>query len=149
MELRPLAAADVPDVVRLWHATKRATYGFLHTERGRTLDDDDVFFRAQIVSRCAIWLAVEHDRIAGFVALVFSYVDRLYVATEAQRRGVGAALFAKAQQLSPAGLELHTHVKNHAARAFYERQHCKAVRFGISPPPENEPDVEYHWRPAR
>jgi hypothetical protein len=23
----------------------------------------------------------------------------------------------------------------------------RAVRFGVSPPPESEPDVEYHWTP--
>jgi anthranilate synthase len=24
--------------------------------------------------------------------------------------------------------------------------HVPAVKFGVSPPPESEPDVEYHWR---
>jgi ribosomal protein S18 acetylase RimI-like enzyme len=148
MEVIRLDAADIPGVVALWHATKRATYGFLVTERGRTMDEDDAFFRAHILDRCAIWLAVADGEILGFLAIAGSYLDRLYVAPGAQRRGVGAALFAKACALSPTGLELHTHVKNHAARAFYERQGCTAVRFGTSPAPENEPDVEYHWRPS-
>src|SRR5687767_7326134 len=53
------------------------------------------------------------------------------------------------QSASPDGLALHTHQENHAARAFYEKHGFRAVKFGISPPPENAPDVEYHWRPGR
>ena len=37
------------------------------------------------------------------------------------------------------------------ARAFYERRGFRAVAFGRSPAPENEPDVKYAWpvTPAR
>jgi ribosomal protein S18 acetylase RimI-like enzyme len=60
---------------------------------------------------------------------------------------VGLALLETAQTLSPVGLELHTHIENHTARSFYEKHGFRVVRFGMSPPPENEPDVEYAWRP--
>jgi ribosomal protein S18 acetylase RimI-like enzyme len=56
-------------------------------------------------------------------------------------------LLAHACSLSPQGLELHTHQQNTGARRFYERHGFAAVRFGLSPPPESAPDVEYHWRP--
>lgn len=56
-------------------------------------------------------------------------------------------MLAHALKRSPAGLELHTHVKNATARSFYEKRGFVAVRYGMSPPPENEPDVEYQWRP--
>jgi len=148
VELRLLTQADHAAVVRLWHAAKQDAYGFLATERGRTLDNDDLVLRQHILPRCAIWLAVDGDEPLGFLALAGSYVDRLYVAPAAQRRGVGAALFAQARVLSPCGLELHTHQENAGARAFYERQGCVAVSFGVSTPPESAPDVEYHWRPA-
>ena len=72
----------------------------------------------------------------------------MYVRPGAQRGGVGRALLAKARQLSPTGLELHTHQHNDRARRFYETHGFRAVAFGMSPAPENEPDVEYHWRPA-
>jgi len=147
MDLRRLAAADVSSVVQLWHATKRATSDLLASERDRTLDQDDAFFRAHILACCEIWIAVADGALLGFLATAGSYLDRLYVAPGAQRRGVGAALFTQARTLSPTGIELHTHVKNHAARAFYEHQGCVPVHFGTSPAPENEPDVEYHWRP--
>jgi ribosomal protein S18 acetylase RimI-like enzyme len=76
-----------------------------------------------------------------------SYVDRLYVLPSFQRVGIGTTLIGHAEDLSPNGLELHPHQKNRVARDFYEKQGFKAVRFGVSPAPENEPDVEYHWRP--
>ena len=150
MQVRPLRsddAAEIDALVRVWNATKRDTYDFIPQERDRTIEDDAAFFRAHILPRCAIWIAVADGAVLGFLALAESYVDRLYVHPDAQRRGVGAALLAKAIELSPAGIELHTHQKNGKARAFYEKHGLVAVRFGISAPPESEPDVEYHWRP--
>ena len=72
----------------------------------------------------------------------------LHVRPDRQRRGIGAALLQQAKALSPAGVQLHTHQQNTQARAFYEKHGFRAVAFGISPPPESEPDVEYHWTPA-
>ena len=83
----------------------------------------------------------------AFLAMRSSYIDRLYVDPARQRRGWGTRLLEHARALSPRGLELHTHVENHVARALYEKHGFVAVRFGVSPPPESAPDVEYHWRP--
>jgi GNAT superfamily N-acetyltransferase len=148
VEIRPFAARDLEPVVRVWHDAKRAAYGFLPQEQARTLADDRAFFAARIAPACALWLAAEGAALRGFLALVGSYVDRLYVAPAAQRTGIGTALLRHAIALSPAGIELHTHQRNAPARAFYAKHGLRAVRFGVSPPPESEPDVEYHWRPA-
>jgi ribosomal protein S18 acetylase RimI-like enzyme len=147
MEIRSLAETDVDAVIRVWTETKRDTYDFIERERHYTDADDEAFFRGHILPRCAIWVAVADGDVLGFVALVGTYLDRLYVRPAAQRRGVGSALLARAIEVSPDGLELHTHVENFKARAFYEKMGFVAVRFGISPPPESLPDVEYQWRP--
>jgi ribosomal protein S18 acetylase RimI-like enzyme len=60
---------------------------------------------------------------------------------------VGTALLDKAKELTPAGLTLFTHQRNARARTFYERRGFRAVAFGVSPPPESEPDVKYAWDP--
>jgi len=145
--VRPLAENELEAVVRVWNETKRDTYDFIPIERDRSIEEDRGFFLERIAQSCSIWVAVDGVRIAGFMALRESYVDRLYVRPVAQRKGVGGALLRRAIELSPEGIELHTHVKNTKARAFYEKNGMRAVRFGISPPPESEPDVEYHWRP--
>ncbi len=148
MKVRPGQTADLEAVLRVWHDTKRATYAFIPQERDRSLDEDRAFFRAHIVPRCALSVAIDGQTLVGFLALDGSYVDRLYVHPDAQKRGVGSALLARAIAFSPDGLSLHTHQRNFGARAFYQKQGFRAVRFGISPPPESEPDVEYRWRPG-
>jgi len=147
IEIRAFESSQLEAVVRLWNTTKRDTYDFIPQEQDRTVDEDRAFFSEAIAPRCALWVATDGSAIVGFLGLRESYVDRLYVHPDAQRAGVGEALLRHAIALSPAGIELHTHVKNTKARAFYEKQGMVAVKFGVSPPPESEPDVEYHWRP--
>jgi GNAT superfamily N-acetyltransferase len=143
-----MTAPDLDEVIELWHTTKKAAYPYLPLEQDRTLEQNSTFFRETLMPRCDVWVAEMAGGLPGFVALKGSYVDRLYVLPSAQRTGIGTALLRHAMALSPAGLELHTHQKNIAARTFYEKHGFVAVRFDISPPPESEPDVEYHWRPS-
>jgi len=74
------------------------------------------------------------------------FIDQLYVHPDYQNRGIGKALLDWARQLSPEHVWLYTLQINLNARAFYEKNGFIAENFGISPPPESEPDVEYHWR---
>jgi ribosomal protein S18 acetylase RimI-like enzyme len=145
--VRRMVESDSRAVVELWHHTKRDAYPYLPLEQGRSLEEDSEFFHQKLLPRFDIWVAEREGRLVGFLAICGSYIDRLYVFTEAQRRGIGTALLRHAMNLSPGGLELHTHEKNLGARRFYEKHGFRAVRFGKSPLPENEPDVEYHWRP--
>jgi ribosomal protein S18 acetylase RimI-like enzyme len=147
LRIRLMADADVEAVVRVWHASGLAAYPFIERWQRFTLELARSVFRGEIASTCEIWVAEAADEIVGYLALRGSYVDRLYVSPQQQRRGIGTALLQFAMQRSPAGLELHTHQKNTPARIFYERHGFVPVKYGFSPPPENEPDVEYHWRP--
>ena len=104
-------------------------------------------FHNIIRANCAIWVGTLNEYIVAYLAMHGSYIDRLYVDPCEWRQGWGTRLINLAKQLSPHGLELHTHQENHAARALYERHGFTAVKFGISLPPESAPEVEYHWRP--
>ncbi len=147
MKIRPLTSKDVSETVALWYETLKGTYHFLASAQELTLDDAKRHFREAIEPGAALWVVVEGGEILGYLAQRGSYMDRLYVKMSAQRRGVGLALLRKAQELSPSGIELHTHQENVNARRFYEKHRFRAVKFGESPPPESAPDVEYHWRP--
>jgi len=147
MLIRPMTPGDFDGVIDTWRESKRVVYTFLPLEQMRSREDDELFFRERISTHCDLWLAEVAGEVVAFMAIDGSYIDRLYVHAGHLRRGIGTALMLKAKALSPAGLELHTNQKNVAACAFYERHGFRAVKFGISPPPENEPDVEYHWRP--
>lgn len=121
-----------------------ATYTFLDLH---TAAEDRVFFEETILHDNEIWVAAKKKEILGYLAIRGDYIDRLYVALESHGEGVGTALLDHAKKRSPTGLRLFTHQKNERACGFYERRGFVAVRYGVSPPPESEPDVEYHWVP--
>lgn len=145
IQIRPMLETEMEEVLQLWRKTCAATYHFLQTSH--TEEEDHAYFTTVIAAKNQIWVAELEGKIAGFLAIRENHLDRLYVAPKLQRIGIGRALLDHAKTLSPVGLTLCTHQKNTAARQFYEVQGFVAVRFGISPAPENEPDVEYRWEP--
>ncbi|MBV9250809.1 MAG: GNAT family N-acetyltransferase [Acetobacteraceae bacterium] len=146
--IRKFQPADAADVVEIWHRSGKATFTYLPTWRTFTLEQAEWVFENIIRPRCAIWVATRDECIVACLAMKGTYIDRLFVDPREWRKGWGTQLLNFAKQASPSGLELHTHQANFAARALYERNGFRPVRFGLSPAPELAPDVEYHWRPA-
>jgi GNAT superfamily N-acetyltransferase len=149
LRVRPYVPEDLEETVALWHETKHAAFPWSKAQQRWTLEDDRARFRDVVAVEHEIWIAEAAGRIVGFLAIRDDFVDQLFVCTGAQRRGVGTALLRKAVELSPGGLRLFTFQRNAPARSFYEKHGFRAVKFGVSPPPENEPDVEYRWEPWR
>ena len=145
--IRPFQPTDAAAVVAVWHRAGIAAYTFLPTWQAFTLEQAREVFDRIIRPHCATWVATLEERIVAYLAMQGTYIDRLYVDPLEWRQGWGTQLINFAKHVSPCGLELHTHQENVAARAFYERHGFRAVKFGLSPPPESGPDVEYHWRP--
>jgi ribosomal protein S18 acetylase RimI-like enzyme len=145
--IRAFRDEDEPAVAAVWHRSGIATYTYLPTWQALTLEHARTVFHEVIRAECAIWVGTLDEQIVAYLAMNGSYLDRLYVDPSEWRNGWGTRLLDLAKTLSPHGLELHTHQANRAARALYEKHGFKAVAFGISPPPESAPDVEYHWRP--
>jgi GNAT superfamily N-acetyltransferase len=98
-----------------------------------------------VLAECDVWVAEREGALAGMLAIEVPWIRQLAVFPEHQRRGIGTALLLEARQWSPRELRLYTFRRNLPARAFYERHGFVAVGFGVSPPPESEPDVEYRW----
>jgi GNAT superfamily N-acetyltransferase len=147
--LRPYLPADFDETVAVWRASKRAAFPYVEAQQRWTLEDDAGHFRRVISVEYEIWLAEAEGRILGLLARKGDFVDQLFVRPDLQRCGVGTALLRKAAELSPEGLRLFTFQRNRPARSFYEKHGFRAVKFGVSPPPENEPDVEYRLDPPR
>jgi ribosomal protein S18 acetylase RimI-like enzyme len=146
-DIRPFHDADETEVVGVWHRSGLAAYTYLPTWQALTLETAQFVFHNIIRAKCAIWVGTLNEQIVAYLAMHGSYIDRLYVDPSEWRKSWGTRFINLAKQLSPHGLELHTHQENNAARELYERHGFTAVKFGISPPPESAPDVEYHWRP--
>ena len=147
IHIRQYSPADLAPTVRLWRASKRDAFPYVEAQQRYTLAEDTTYFRDVVAVACVVWLAEVPGRLAGLLAMQDDYIEQLFVAVGLQRQGVGTALLQKAREHSPHGLRLYTFQKNARARAFYEKHGFKAVRYGYSPAPENEPDVAYQWCP--
>jgi ribosomal protein S18 acetylase RimI-like enzyme len=145
--IRPYVDADEEAVAGVWHRAGLAAYPYLPTWQALTLEHARRVFHDVIVPECKIWVGTREGEIVAYLAMEGSVLDRLYVDPSDWRQGWGTRFVELAKQLSPSGLELYTHQENHAARALYEKHSFRPVRFGLSPPPESAPDVEYWWRP--
>lgn len=145
--IRRMRPAELEPVVVLWRRSRDDVQPWLEARMGYSPEDDRRFFRTVILEQQEVWLALEGDRILGFLALSTDFIEYLYVDPEQQGRGVGRALLLFAQQRNPRELCLFTHQRNLRARRFYEGHGFRAIAFGVSPLPECEPDVRYRWRP--
>jgi GNAT superfamily N-acetyltransferase len=137
--LRPYAPDDFDEIVAVWRASKRAAFAYVEAQQRWTLEDDAGHFRRVISVEYEIWLAEAEGRIVGMLARKGDFVDQLFVHPDLQRCGVGPALCARRRaRRGPARLFTFSGI---CRPGFYEKR-LRAVKFGVSPPPENEPDGE-------
>lgn len=149
LTIRRFSENDETALVLIWHRATITGYSFLPSAQSFTYEEAREVFANTIKPNCDIWVAALGQRLVAYLAMRGTYIDRLFVDPFEWRKGWGTQLINFAKQVSPEQLELHTHQKNVGARALYEREGFRAVKFGISPPPECAPDVEYHWRSAK
>lgn len=143
--MRPAELASVADLyVRSITALLR---GILKPEQVRTDDEYRGYFANVVARDHELWVAVRAGRPVGVMAMAEEWIDQLYVDPTEQRRGAGSMLVAHAKALSPEGLRVLTLRRNAVACLFYERHGFEAFAHGRSPPPEDEPDVSFLWRP--
>jgi putative acetyltransferase len=145
--IRRYGPDDFEGVTDLWRRARVHAYGDFQVRKGHTVERDREYFREVVQVKSDLWVAEIDGRPAAFMAIAGDFIDQLFVAPEHQRRGLGGALLAHARGLSPTGLRLYTFQFNGNARAFYEKRGFVVAHFGVSAPPESEPDVEYRWRP--
>ena len=144
--IREYRLEDFNAVTILWRISREKSLPELERTKGHFFYEDLNYFRDHILTENKIWVVEIDDDPVAFLAMQNDFIDRLYVHPDYQNRGIGRALLKHAHQLSPDHLWLYTLQINMDARVFYEKNGFIAEKFGISPPPESEPDVEYHWR---
>jgi putative acetyltransferase len=144
--IREYRSEDFDPVTILWRISREKSIPEFQLEKGHFFFEDRDYFQKQIVRNNQIWVVESRSYPVGFMAMNKDFVDQLYIDPEHQRRGIGKSLLNLARELSPEHVWLYTLQVNAGAREFYEKNGFVAEKFGISPPPESEPDVEYHWR---
>ena len=145
LSLRAYVDTDFDKLVERWHATNLVSYRYSEEQQKHTLADAQNFFRTRIVPTCEVWVAARSVELQGVLFLEAPWIRGFAVFPEFQRQGIGTALLRKVRERSPGELRLYTFQRNVAARAFYEKHGFAVVALGVSPAPELEPDVEYHW----
>ena len=141
--IRPFAAPDFEKLTEVWHNTNRSAYPYVVAHQRYTLDETRAFFRSSVLPSNQLWVASLGTSIVGFIAVDATHINQLTVNVNYQRRGIGSALLQYLLATKEGPWRLFTFQRNVSARRFYEKHGFCVARFGVSPPPENEPDVEY------
>lgn len=147
--IRDYRTEDFDSVTILWRISREKSLPEFQNAKGHFFYEDQGYFRDHILKENTVWVVELDKRPAAFIAMRGDFIDQLYVHPDYQNRGIGKALLEYARELSPEHVWLYTLQINTNARIFYEKNGFIAEKFGISPPPESEPDVEYHWRKAQ
>jgi ribosomal protein S18 acetylase RimI-like enzyme len=144
--LRRATPADANAIAAVLTAA-RARQAFippLHTP-----DDDRRFVSDVMLPSTEVWVVEEAGMVVGFASFGEDVLGHLYVAPEAQRRGIGRVLLDTVKARRPDGFTLWTHQPNAPGRAFYDRQGLIAVEFTDGAANEEKvPDVRYVWQRA-
>jgi ribosomal protein S18 acetylase RimI-like enzyme len=144
--IRPYRPEDFDPVTILWRISREKSLPEFQQRKGHFFFEDQDYFRDHVLKDDKVFVVELDHRPVAFMAMRDDFIDHLYVHPAYQKREIGKALLDHARQLSPQHVWLYTLQINTKARSFYEKNGFIAEKFGISPPPENEPDVEYHWR---
>jgi len=109
-------------------------------------EDEDVRFLADgVFATDTVLVALNGERVVGFIAFSEGWVNHLYVVPGWQRHGIGRELLERAK-LQRRSLQLWTFERNIAALRFYEKEGFRVVKrtdgFGNE---EKEPDVLLRW----
>ena len=133
-----MAIADV------FVAARRPMLAYLPDLHGE--DETREWIETTMLPSHEVWLAEDRRGVVGFVALHDDLLAHLYVAPDAQNRGIGSALLEHAKALRPNGLRLYVFQPNVGARRFYGRHGFRVLELGDgSSNEENVPDALYGW----
>jgi putative acetyltransferase len=144
--IREYRPEDFDAVTILWRIAREKSLPEFQRAKGHFFYEDQAYFREHVLKEDQVFVVESDERPVAFMAIRDDFIDHLYVHPDYQHRGIGQELLDFARQRSPEHIWLYTLQINMNARAFYEKNGFMAEKFGVSPPPESEPDVEYHWR---
>jgi GNAT superfamily N-acetyltransferase len=143
--IRRARPEDAETVVRIFRESRAEAMPWLPVLH--TAEEDLVYFRGALAGEAYVFEA--EGRVVGYAALRGDELHDLYVAPEAQRQGVGSALFRRVQEERPAGFHFWAFRDNTRARRFYEARGCRVIRETDGADNEEQlPDVLYEWLPS-
>ena len=129
VEIRTAGEADFDALTDLWERSARSSHAFM---------DDEVFARQRprvrdlLLPSMDVWVAESGGEPLGFVGAREDVVELLYVAPEAQGRGLGPALLAHVDGGAGAH-SVEVYADNAVGVAFYTRQgFAEQLRYSVT-----------------
>ena len=145
MTLRPATSDDAPAMARILWDCFEISLPFLpqlHTPEAHV-----GFMNERLLPEHTVWVAEVDGAVAGYIAFREGWIQHLFVHPQAQGRGLGPQLLAKALE-DGRPKDLWTFQQNTRARRFYEARGFVAVEFTDGEGNEEKtPDVRYAWTP--
>jgi ribosomal protein S18 acetylase RimI-like enzyme len=135
-----LAMADA--LVPMWREAFECGVGIVDPN---PIEGQRAYLIERVLPENDVTVALEGERIVGFLASNAESVSQLHVRVGCHGRGIGRELLSRAMAASKGLLWLYTFARNERARRFYERSGFVAVAFGYEPTWQLE-DVRYEWR---
>ena len=147
LEIRRATPDDADAAAAVFTASRRDA-GPAIPPSVHTAEEDRWFVGEVLIGERETWIAVDGERVMGLLTLHDDFVDQLYIASSAQRSGLGARFIDLAKQLRPEGLQLWAFVTNGPAQAFYAKHgFVEAERTDGSSNEERSPDIRFVWGP--
>ncbi len=117
--IRPFHEEDMDAVLAIWLAASNLAHDFMG--EGYWAQHVEAMRQQYLpASEIQVYVSAETQQVLGFFALHQDCMAALFVSPEAQGRGIGQALMAKAKSIRPS-LSLSVYAKNIRSVAFYER----------------------------
>ena len=132
MRIRAYAAVDLDRLIALFRNSVRVGARRDYTPAQLTAWAPDEIDRAHWMLRLAAsstWVAVEGERVAGFISLApEGHIDMLYVDAQQQRRGIASALLRCVEgSASAQGLASLSTEASITARPFFEHHGFREI----------------------
>ncbi len=118
--IRRIQETDIDRAAEIWLDTNIKTHDFISAQYWKSNFDT---VKEQF-SHSEIYLYEEDGQIQGFAGLYNEYIAGIFVAEEAQSRGIGRLLISYIKEIR-SRLSLSVYQKNTRAVKFYEREHFK------------------------
>lgn len=143
--LRPATLEDLPAVAEVHLAARQAAVKAMPSSR-HSADSVRAWVTGWDLAADDVWVAARDEEIVGYSRGTTTWLDDLYVAPSAQRRGIGSALLKVVKAQRPGGFGVWAFESNAPARAFYARHGLVELeRTDGSANEERAPDIKLVW----
>jgi GNAT superfamily N-acetyltransferase len=134
IQLRPFVPSDASTLARVWHESWVST----GVPAAREIKREDLLARVQteLAQGWHVTVAEISGELVGFLALKLDErrLEQLFMAPKYKGPGIGARLFALAEEMMPRGFVLRTAAANIEARRFYEKRGMRLDRMELHRP---------------